>query len=181
MPRYLLLKRKIAPLLALGMFCTLSGLCPASTLSGRVVAIADGDTITVLDAANTQHKIRLAGIDAPEKKQDFGARSKQSLSRMVYDKQVLVDWSKKDRYGRIIGKVFVAQEGCLKESCAKNLDSGLAQVAFGLAWHYKKYEREQPIEDRQTYAQTQVRAMTNKIGLWSKPNPVPPWEFRRDK
>ena len=146
-----------------------------------VVGVADGDTVTVLDAANEQHKIRVAGIDAPEKKQAFGDRSKQSMSRMVFDKQVLVEWSKKDRYGRVIGKVLVAQENCLKESCPKNLDSGLAQVAFGLAWHYKKYEREQSVEDRRIYAQTEIEAQTKKIGLWSEPNPVAPWDFRHNK
>src|SRR5262245_12419994 len=76
----------------------------ADTLTGRVVAVADGDTITVLDASHVQHKIRLAGIDSPEKAQPFGQRSKQNLSALVYRKDVTVEWSKRDRYGRIVGK-----------------------------------------------------------------------------
>jgi endonuclease YncB( thermonuclease family) len=75
-------------------------------ITGRVVGIADGDTITVLDNTNTQHKIRLAGIDAPEKKQAFGAVSKKSLSDLVYGKQMDVDWQKHDQYGRFVGKVL---------------------------------------------------------------------------
>ena len=79
----------------------------AATLSGRVVGVADGDTITILDSSNTQYKIRLAGIDAPEKKQPFGNVSKKSLSDMVYGKQISVDYNKQDRYGRTVGKVIV--------------------------------------------------------------------------
>ena len=78
----------------------------ALTIEGRVVGVADGDTITVLDNTNTQHKIRLAGIDAPEKKQPFGNVSKKSLSDLVYGKQVSVDYNKQDRYGRTVGKVM---------------------------------------------------------------------------
>lgn len=109
----------------------------ADVLLGRVVGVADGDTITILDASNTQYKIRLAGIDAPEKKQPFGQASKKSLSDLVYDKSVQVDWSKTDRYKRIVGKVYV-----------NDLDANLEQVKRGLAWHYSKYKKEQPFEDR---------------------------------
>ena len=78
----------------------------AGTIQGKVVGVADGDTITVLDATNTQHKIRLQGIDAPEKAQPFGQKSKQSLSQMVQSKQVTVEYQKKDKYGRTLGKVL---------------------------------------------------------------------------
>ena len=70
-------------------------------------SVADGDTITVLDASKVQYKIRLSGIDAPEKAQPFGDRSKQNLARMVFNKDVSIEWSKQDRYGRIVGKVMV--------------------------------------------------------------------------
>ncbi len=79
----------------------------AETLTGYVVSVADGDTITVLDASKVQYKIRLSGIDAPEKAQPFGDRSKQNLARMVFNKDVSIEWSKQDRYGRIVGKVMV--------------------------------------------------------------------------
>ena len=79
----------------------------AETITGRVVGVADGDTITVLDSDNVQHKIRLAGIDAPEKKQAFGTRSKESMSDLAFGKALDVETSKRDRYGRQIGKVLV--------------------------------------------------------------------------
>jgi len=78
----------------------------AATLTGRVVGVTDGDTITVLDSTNDQHKVRLAGIDAPEKVQPFGARSKAHLSSLVYGKTVIVEFVKFDKYQRMVGKVF---------------------------------------------------------------------------
>ena len=113
----------------------------AETLDGRVVSVADGDTVTVLDASNRQHKIRLRGIDAPEKAQPFGQRSKQSLSRMVFGKDVRVDWDKRDKYKRIVGKVWVQPESC--PSCTMTLDAGHAQITVGLAWWNRKYANEQ--------------------------------------
>ena len=113
----------------------------ADTLLGKVVAVADGDTITVLDTNKVQHKIRLAGIDAPEKAQPYGQTSKQSLSDLVFGKTVTVDTDKTDRYGREVGKVLV-----------DGVDTNLEQVRRGLAWHYKAYQREQSPSDRLAYA-----------------------------
>ena len=88
----------------------------ANTLTGRVVGIADGDTLTLLDASHVQHKIRLAGIDAPENKQAFSNRSKQGLSSLIFGRQVSVEWNKVDRYGRVIGKVIIGDEdACLAQ------------------------------------------------------------------
>lgn len=81
----------------------------AETLSGRTVGVSDEDTITVLDLTNTQHKIRLAGIDAPEKSQPFGQRSKESLSDLVFGRTVTVETDKVDRYGRQVGKVMTPE------------------------------------------------------------------------
>lgn len=103
----------------------------AETYTGRVVGIADGDTITVLDASNTPHKIRLSGIDAPEKKQAFGNFSKQKLAELIFSKTVSVETTRKDRYKREIGKVWLG-----------SIDTNLEQVRAGLAWHYKKYEHD---------------------------------------
>ena len=139
----------------------------ADTLTGEVVGIADGDTLTLLDATKTQHKIRLAGIDAPEKNQEFGERSKQNLAGLVFRKQVTVEWSKLDRYGRVIGKVLIGSE-----------DMCLAQVRAGLAWHYKAYQREQSRVDRERYAQAEDEARQGRRGLWRDPSPTPPWDFR---
>ncbi len=146
----------------------LAGNLNASTLQGKVVHVADGDTITVLDATNTQHKIRLQGIDAPEKAQAFGQRSKQSLHQLVHSKQVTVEFQKKDKYGRAVGKVVY-----------NGLDVCLEQIKLGMAWHYKQYESEQSKEDREIYAQAELSARANAIGLWKDKQPSPPWKFRK--
>ena len=142
----------------------------AASIDGRVVGISDGDSVTVLDSDKVQHKIRLAGIDAPEKGQDFGNRSKESLSELVYDQIVLVETEKKDRYGRDVGKVLV-----------QGVDASLAQVQRGLAWHYKAYEREQSANDRKLYDFAESEARASRRGLWVAPDPMPPWKFRRKK
>ncbi|WP_291903840.1 thermonuclease family protein [Accumulibacter sp.] len=167
--------------LVLAAACAIPAVCQSESIFGTVVAVADGDTVTVVDVAKEQYKIRVAGIDAPEKKQAFGARSKQSMAQMVFGKPVHIEWRKKDRYGRVIGKVFVAQEQCSKRPCPQTLDAGLAQLSRGLAWHYKKYEREQSPEDRVIYAEVEVEAQKNALGLWSETNPIAPWDFRRRK
>ena len=140
----------------------------AATITGLVVGVTDGDTVTVLDASKTEHKIRLSGIDAPEKKQAFGARSKQSLSDLVFEKQVTVETDKKDRYGRDVGKILLSTEQ----------DVNLEQVTRGFAWHYKAYEREQSANDRKLYDFAEQEARAGRRGLWADADPVPPWEFR---
>ncbi|MDG1453148.1 MAG: thermonuclease family protein [Methylophilaceae bacterium] len=142
--------------------------CLADIITGRVVAITDGDSIRILDSNNNQFKIRLIGIDAPEKKQAFGNVSKQSLSELVSGKIVNVNYSKRGRYGRIVGKVLL-----------DNKDINLEQVKRGLAWHYKQYEREQDVADRALYTQGEHIAQKANLGLWNDKNPVPPWDFRK--
>ena len=139
----------------------------AETLLGKVIHVQDGDTITVLDETNTQHKIRLSGIDAPERRQAFGNVSKESLAEQVAGQSVAVEWDKVDRYGRKVGKVLLG-----------GLDSNLVQVKRGLAWHYKKYEREQSHADQQSYAVAEAEARAAKLGLWRDADPMPPWKFR---
>ncbi len=142
----------------------------ADTLIGKVVGVTDGDTITVLDGQQTQHKIRLMGIDCPEKAQPFGQNAKQSLSDLVFGRSVKVEWQKLDRYERIVGKVLVNDQ-----------DANLEQVRRGLAWHYKKYEREQEPLDRAAYSQAEIEARMGNRGLWSDPEPIPPWDWRKSK
>jgi endonuclease YncB( thermonuclease family) len=142
----------------------------AATIQGKVVSVSDGDTIKVLDATNTQHKIRLQGIDAPEKTQPFGQKSKQSLSQLVYNKQVTVEYQKKDKYGRTLGKVL-----------HNGTDICLEQIKLGMAWHYKQYKSDQPKEDRETYAQAELAARSMAVGIWKDKNPTPPWEFRKQQ
>jgi endonuclease YncB( thermonuclease family) len=141
----------------------------ADTINGKVVAVADGDTVTVLDASKVEHKIRLAGIDAPEKAQAFGNRSKEHLSGLVFGKTVTVDWNKKDAYGRTVGKILVAGN-----------DVNLGQVQAGMAWHYKKYQNEQPPADRASYAQAEDKARSKRTGLWAEANPITPSDFRHN-
>lgn len=114
-------------------------------ITGMVVGVSDGDTVTVLDESKTQHKIRLQGIDAPEKGQPFGQKAKEHMSDLVYRKEVRVEGDKRDRYGRTVAKVWVKPDECL--DCPQTLDAGLAMLTVGLAWHYKKYENEQHPED----------------------------------
>jgi len=153
-------------------------LAAAARLEGRVVGVADGDTITVLDAGKKQHRVRLAGIDAPEKGQAFGSRSRENLSRMVAGKEVTADCHKTDRYSRQICKVWVQPADC--PTCPKTLDVGLAQITVGLAWHYKAYEKEQSEEDRHRYADAENEARARRVGLWPDGKPTPPWEWRRN-
>lgn len=137
-------------------------------LQGKVVSVADGDTLTVLDVNKIQHKIRLQGIDAPEKAQAFGEKSKQSLYDMVHGKTVQVSFTKNDKYGRIVGKVFLDTQDICHQ-----------QIKSGLAWHYKKYQNEQPLEDRDAYSSSELTAQSQKVGLWSEPQPTPPWDYRK--
>jgi endonuclease YncB( thermonuclease family) len=133
----------------------------ATDITGKIVAIADGDTLTILDANNRQTKIRLHQIDAPEKKQDYGQSSKQSLSDLAYGKQARVEVADIDRYGRSVGTVWVA---------GQNIN--LEQVKRGMAWRYLQYSHDP------AYGVAEQTARENRIGLWQQPNPIPPWEFR---
>ena len=153
----------------------------ADLLEGRVVRIADGDTLTVLTYSQSQVKVRLAGIDAPERAQPFGERSKQNLARLVAGKPVEIRWHKRDRYGRLVGQVWVVSPDarCQGAGCPKTLDAGLAQVTVGLAWHYKKYAGEQSEQDRERYSFAEVEARARRAGLWREGDPVAPWEWRK--
>jgi len=153
--------------ITLGLLIGLSLATFADTLTGKVVKITDGDTLYVLDANYEQHKIRLAGIDAPERKQAYGLASRKHLASIVASKQVTIEYQKRDRYGRIVGKVLL-----------DGIDVCLEQVKAGLAWHCKKYQHEQSLEDQRLYADAEIRARDERLGLWRENNPNPPWEYR---
>jgi len=142
----------------------------AQELAGRVVSVHDGDTVNVLDAGKVQYKIRLAGIDAPELHQAFGRVSQRHLSAAIQCKNVVVHWTKHDKYGRIVGTILLDDH-----------DVNLDQVRAGLAWHYKRYEREQPPAERVTYANAETEAHVAHLGLWQEASPMPPWEYRKTK
>lgn len=129
--------------------------------------IADGDTLTLL-VDQQPHKVRVVGIDAPERRQPFGERSKQNLAALAFNKNAIADCPKKDRYKRDLCKVMVDGQ-----------DVGLRQIADGLAWWYKKYSREQAGEDRVIYEEAEVTSRNQRVGLWENVEPVPPWEWRK--
>jgi len=139
----------------------------ADALRGRVVGVADGDTVTVLTAERVRQVVRLAGIDAPEKAQPYGARAKRHLSELVYGAEVVVEYEKRDRYGRIVGKIVRGGQ-----------DASLALIEAGYAWHFKRYAAEQSPADRATYARAEEAAREARRGLWSERGPLPPWEWR---
>jgi endonuclease YncB( thermonuclease family) len=164
----------LAALAASFLFVSLSAF---ADVTGVVVGVSDGDTVTVLDANKSQHKIRVAGIDAPEKAQPFGQRAKERMSTLVFGKEVRLEGDKQDRYGRTVAKMWVSPPDC--QRCPQTLDAGLAVLTSGLAWHYKKYQNEQSTEDRERYAFSEKEARLKRIGLWSEPVPVPPWDWRK--
>ncbi len=134
-------------------------------LKGKVVSIADGDTFTLLTAENKQVKVRLHGIDAPEKKQPFGQRAKQHLSKLVFGKQVKLSALKKDRYGRTLGIVYDESGGNVNES----------MLRAGMAWHFKRYDK------NITWARLEREARNNRVGLWSQPGAIAPWKWRKQR
>lgn len=142
----------------------------AKDITGRVVAISDGDTLTVLDASKTQHKIRLAGIDAPEKAQPFGTRSRQALSEYAFSKDVTVLVVDVDRYKRVVGIVMLG---------GKDINQQL--VAEGHVWVYRQFLKKLPTGKPEAYLEAEQRAKANRAGLWVDKNPTPPWEWRRKK
>jgi endonuclease YncB( thermonuclease family) len=134
-------------------------------IKGKVVSITDGDTFKLLSQDSTLHRIRIANVDCPEKKQPFSTKAKQFSSNAVFGKYVKVDVLSTDRYGRLIGIVIYND--------SLNLNHEL--VKHGMAWHYVKYSTDsilQSIEDN---------AKASKIGLWQDINAIPPWEWRSNR
>ena len=146
-------------------------------ITGRVVAVTDGDTIKVLDGSNTEHKIRLTGIDAPERGQPYGTVSRDHLASVVAGKEVKVESTKNDRYGRVLGKVWVQPADCT--TCGKTLNANHAQVLAGMAWWYRYYAKEQSPEDRGRYESAEAEARARRWGLWADPNPINPYDWRK--
>ena len=167
----------VVTILGLALFALLVDALEAATLTGRIVGVHDGDTITLLDASKTQHKIRLAGIDAPELRQAFGTRSKQNLSEMAYAKDARLECHKTIRNERKLCKVWVQPSDCPR--CGETLDVGYAQISTGLAWWYRAYSKEQSPEDRGRYESEENDARLWRRGLWADSAPVRPWEWRR--
>jgi endonuclease YncB( thermonuclease family) len=157
------------PALAL-MLYALASVASATELHGRVIAVADGDTLTML-VGQRQHRIRLDGIDAPERTQPYSNLSRQSLSELAHHRRATAQCHKTDKYGRPVCKVLIS-----------GVDVNLEQIRRGLAWHFKHYESEQAPKDRASYAEAEQDARASRRGLWASTQPlVPPWEFRAEK
>jgi endonuclease YncB( thermonuclease family) len=132
-----------------------------------VIAIADGDTMTVRCAEALSYNeihVRLAEIDAPEKRQPFGEKAKQHLADLCFKSMATVRPMRADRYGRTVARV----------EC-QGTDASGYQIDAGLAWAYTKYLTDKTLMDREIHARTERR------GIWSSPDPVPPWEWRRHR
>jgi endonuclease YncB( thermonuclease family) len=146
------------------LLLTSCGRVPAKIITGKVIKVHDGDTITVLEG-RAQHKIRLDGIDCPELGQAYGRRAREFTSTLVYGNQVKVIYSERDRYDRVLGMVYTMG--------GANLNHEL--VRAGLAWHYKYYS-----QDKKLAALEKAARKANR-GLWKDKSPVPPWQFRQRK
>jgi len=139
----------------------------SNTVTGEVVKVADGDTITILDSDNRQHKIRLYGIDTPEKAQAYGKKAKKFTANLVAGKTVKIKVYDTDRYGRSVGVVSVDETNVNREI-----------IRNGLAWQYRKYCKASFCDD---WLRLEKQARDSSIGLWRDNNPVAPWEWRKSK
>jgi endonuclease YncB( thermonuclease family) len=161
-----------APGLALAAFLCLllvsNALGQESIISARVVGITDGDTVKALLAGNELLRVRLSWIDAPERSQAFGQRSKQHLSELVFGRDVELHTYGLDRYGRTQAVVML-----------DGVDINLEQVRSGMAWCYTRYLSQAPADIQASYRQAEAEAWEQQRGLWSERDPIPPWEYRR--
>lgn len=132
-------------------------------VTGRAVRIIDGDTFVLLMDNDFDTRVRLDGIDCPERRQAFSQRAKQTLSDLIFDQEINVYYDKKDGFGRVLGEVYIGSVNVNQE-----------MIRRGMAWHYVKYSSDE------TLAELEREARNNRVGLWVEPNPVPPWEYRRN-
>jgi len=132
---------------------------------GKVVKVADGDTFTLLDKNNKQIRVRLHGIDAPERGQDFGNVAREKLSELVFGKEVIIEKKDTDRYGRMIAIVYVNDTISVNERMLQE----------GLAWHYKEYD------NNEAWAELEKQAKREKRGLWRQPKAIAPWQWRKEQ
>lgn len=142
----------------------------AKSYLAHAVFIADGDTVIVQEADGTEHKVRLVGIDAPEKEQHYGLAAKQHLQRVLGNKVLRVETQQNDVYGRELGTLWLNED-----------DVNLAQIQAGFAWHYRRFAAQQALARRLSYAAAETAARQAKLGLWQETNPTPPWDFRQQQ
>jgi len=145
--------------------------------TAKVQRVVDGDTIYVVDNSGKRFKVRLTGIDAPEKNQPHGLASTYHLRGLLLNNFVLLESKPKkgkpysvDRYKRVLAKVIL-----------DGRDINLSQVLSGYAWHFKRYQNQQSRSDRELYSQAELRAKENNLGLWGEKKPIAPWKWRKIK
>jgi micrococcal nuclease len=136
----------------------------AKVITGKVIKVADGDTFTLLTADTQKVKVRLLDIDCPENGQPHGKGAKQLLSELIFGKEVYVKYDKKDRYGRVLGKVYVG-----------DVFVNMTLIESGYAWHFKKYSK------NENFAKAEQTARIRKVGLWQDKFPIAPWDWRKGK
>jgi len=146
---------------------------------GDVVQVIDGDSLWFADGTGQRHEFRLQGIDAPEGRQAFGDAARDHLAELVLGRTVRIDVFGVDDYDRYLGRVWVAPPGC--DTCPLDVDANLALVDAGMAWWYRQYRKQQSPADREAYERAEREARDQQRGLWSQPNPMPPWQWRRQK
>jgi len=132
--------------------------------TGRVISISDGDTFKLLNSDNRTIRVRLHGVDAPERGQDYATQAKEKLSELIFSRSVEVEEKSTDRYGRVVGIVYADN---------KNINEEL--LRSGYVWHYTQYDK------NNAWADLMKNAQKRKEGLWNKTNPTPPWQWRKQK
>lgn len=137
----------------------------ATTIKGKVIKVADGDTITILEENGNKTRVRFYGIDAPEKKQNYGIKSLDVLKDLIDKKEVEIEVKDKDQYGRVVGIVYYDK-----------MNINLYMLETGNAWWYKQYSKHN-IE----FKIAEEKAKLEKLGLWKEKNPTPPWIYRKEK
>lgn len=150
--------KRLVLLALVNFFC---GSAIGLELTGKVVRVADGDTVTLRSEGGQDYKIRLEGIDCPESNQDFGQKATSALSKKISGRSLRAKVSTRDRYGRYVATLFLDGD-----------DINAWMVAQGWAWHYKKYSKDPGL------GQLEQQARSQNLGLWADPSSIAPWEFR---
>ena len=151
----------------------------ADTLTGKVLRVADGDTILLLTAESKRQSVRVVGIDAPEPAQPFGRDAREHLQRLLGTRDVRAECLKVQDGGSLLCKLWAHPADCA--SCGLTLDVGLAQVSAGMAWWNRRYAHDQSPEDQARYETAEAEARAAKRGLWADKAPVPPWDWRHGR
>ena len=143
--------------------------------TAKVQRVVDGDTVHVVNKAGKKFKVRLTGIDAPEKNQPYGLAATYKLTEILINKLVLLKSKPNngkpytiDRYKRVLAKIIL-----------DGRDINLSQVLRGYAWHFKRYQKQQSPSDRELYSEAEIDAKKNELGLWGEKNPIAPWKWRK--